>query len=317
MRTLILFVVFISALSITNAQNFQKIDEEVRSYPDSYSNIDKLANKINQDFKTTEEKVRAIYTWIALHINYDVKTYLKGTKPIKYTFRNEEEKLQKETEIEDKLAKQTLKTQKAVCHGYATLFKTLCELSGIKSVLITGTSKTSTSDIGKEPTRTDHAWNAVMINDEWKLIDVTWGAGYLNGQNMRFIKEYSDAYFFTEPEKFFYNHFPKDNRWLLTSKDSKDFAHLPLFYRTYLSSGIDIIKPNKGIIKAKRGGTFEFVLRNNGTKPIGYKFSNEKIGNEIEPVVKGNLSYYKINVGSGSYLTIYLNQNALVSYKIQ
>ncbi len=306
---------FLFALT-PSAQNFSEVDKKVRSYPNSFNSLEKLHQTIKNDFNKPKDRVRAIYTWIALHIEYDVKTYMKGTKPIKYTYRSDVEKLRKEKEIENKLALKTLKTRKAICHGYATLFKVLCEMSEIQCELITGTSKISNTDIGKEPQRVDHAWNAVKINNQWKLIDATWGAGYLNGQNMKFEKKYTDVFFFTEPEKFFYNHFPADKQWLLTNKNSKDFASLPLFYHTYLDSNIEVINPHKGIIKAKRGDTIEFVIRSEEKNRISYKFSNEKSGYNIEPKAKGDLLYYKIEVGSGSYLTIYLNQSALVAYKI-
>jgi len=316
MRTIVL-IIFVLIHSVSYAQNYHNVDEKIKTYPYSYSNLEKLSDAINQDFKTSEEKVRAIYTWIALHINYDVKTYLKGTKPVKYTYSSEQDKLRKEKEIEDKLAKQTLKTRSAVCHGYATLFKTLCEMSGIECELITGMSKITRSDIGKEPYRTDHAWNAVKIKNQWKLIDVTWGAGYLDGQTMKFKKEYTDVFFFTEPEQFFFNHFPDDKKWLLTNKDGKDFAQQPLYFRTYLDANVTIVNPNKGIIKAKKGSTIEFVLKATKNNNVGYIFSNEKTAYAIEPVIKGDYHYYNITVGSGSYLTIFLNQSALVSYKIE
>ncbi len=317
MKAIILFNLFMFICTTAFAQNYAQVDGKIKNYPDSFKSLDNLSLKINHDFNIPEEKVRAIYTWMALHITYDVKTYLKGTKPVKYTYRTNEEKLQKEKEIENKLAKQTLKTKKAVCHGYATLFKTLCEMSGIECVLITGMSKITRSDIGKEPIRTDHAWNAVKLNKQWKLIDVTWGAGYIDGQKMQFVKQYTDVFFFTDPEKFFYNHFPNDKKWLLTQKNGNDFAQLPLYFRTYINSNIEIVKPLKGIIKAPKGSSIELILRNSKNNRVGYKFSKEKIAYGVEPEVKGNLYYYNIEVGAGDYLTIYLDHNALVSYKIK
>ncbi|KAI8842140.1 hypothetical protein BC829DRAFT_302199 [Chytridium lagenaria] len=41
----------------------------------------------------------------------------------------------------------------------------------------------------------DHAWNAVVIGDahEWRLIDATWGAGYL--KNNSFEKRFTSTHF--------------------------------------------------------------------------------------------------------------------------
>ncbi len=317
MKTIIINALLILTCTISYCQNYKVIDDKVKSYPSSFNKVDPLSLLINQDFKTQEEKTRAIYTWIALNISYDVKTYKSGTKPIKYTYRTEEERLQKVQEIEENLAKQTLKTRKAICHGYSTLFKILCQKSGIECQLISGASKTNLKDIGKGPTNIDHSWNAVKINNQWKLIDVTWAAGFIDGNEFDFKKEFSDAYFFTDPDKFFFNHFPNDKKWLLTNKKAKDFAQLPLFYRNYLMSNIELIKPASGILKIKRGHAVTIVLKNSANNKISNKYSNEKKAFAIEPEIKGDLCYYKVNSGSGSYITIYSENSALICFKIQ
>ncbi|MCL1846880.1 MAG: hypothetical protein FWF91_02800 [Coriobacteriia bacterium] len=50
-----------------------------------------------------------------------------------------------------------------VCAGYAAAFKLLADAAGLESIVVTGTLEGS---IG-------HAWNRVLINGEWKNIDVT------------------------------------------------------------------------------------------------------------------------------------------------
>ena len=317
MKAAITSTLLILICTISYTQNYEMVDEKVKTYPNSFNKVSKLSYLINQDFKTTENKVRAIYTWITLNISYDVKTYKSGTKPIKYTYRSEEEKLQKVKEIEEKLALKTIKSQKAICHGYSTLFKILCHQSDIECKLISGTSKSNLKDIGKNPEIIDHSWNVVKINDQWKLIDATWGAGFLSGNTNAFKKEFSDVYFFTDPEIFFYNHFPQDKKWLLTDKKAKEFAHLPLFYRNYLKSNIKLIKPNSGIQKVKRGHSFLVVLKNSANNKIGYKYSGEKKVHPIEPEIKGDLCYYNIAAGSGLYLTIYADNYSFISFKIQ
>ncbi|MGK4568754.1 hypothetical protein [Flavobacterium sp. 3HN19-14] len=58
-----------------NAQDFQKVDGLVKTYPKSFSSPDDLAIRINEDFTRDDEKVRAIYTWMALNIAYDAETF--------------------------------------------------------------------------------------------------------------------------------------------------------------------------------------------------------------------------------------------------
>ena len=61
-----------------------------------------------------------------------------------------------------------------------------------------------------------HAWNAVMLDGEWKLLDCTWGAGFVNGND--FHRSYSDFYFCADPKEFLTSHFPDDEKWQLVDR---------------------------------------------------------------------------------------------------
>ena len=52
----------------------------------------------------------------------------------------------------------------AVCNGIAKTFVLLCSIEGITAVKVNG----QTSD--KAP----HAWNKVLINEKWYIVDSTW-----------------------------------------------------------------------------------------------------------------------------------------------
>ena len=55
----------------------------------------------------------------------------------------------------------------AVCNGYAQAFQLLAEGSGIASVVVTG-------DANGGVTTGAHAWNRVLIDGEWLVVDTTW-----------------------------------------------------------------------------------------------------------------------------------------------
>lgn len=158
------------------AQDFTKVDATVKSWPD-FADTDKFAAKVNADFKREDEKARAIFTWIATHIKYDLAAYGVNERPVAYSFKTQEEKQAKEKKFKEDLAQKTLKTKKGVCQGYATLFLIVAEKAGLEPVIITGTSKSHPAHIGAAPGASDHAWNAVKIGGEWKLLDATWAAG--------------------------------------------------------------------------------------------------------------------------------------------
>jgi len=55
----------------------------------------------------------------------------------------------------------------AVCNGYAQAFQLLAEASGITSVVVTG-------DANGGVTTGAHAWNRVLIDGAWLVVDTTW-----------------------------------------------------------------------------------------------------------------------------------------------
>jgi hypothetical protein len=72
--------------------------------------------------------------------------------------------------------------------------------------------------------KTNHAWNVVKINNEWRFVECTWGAGHL-ADGGRFKRAYNEFYFLTDPDKFIVEHFPYMNEdlrysepWQLLSK---------------------------------------------------------------------------------------------------
>ena len=94
----------------------------------------------------------------------------------------------------------TLSKRKGVCNDYSHLFKRLCELTNIECIIITGIGKTNKNQIGRINMKSNHAWNAVKLSGKWHLIDVTWGAGYVDLDQFDF--EFKEGYFMSPPEKF-------------------------------------------------------------------------------------------------------------------
>ena len=109
-------------------------------------------------------------------------------------------------------AEKVLRRRIAVCDGYAKLFKTLCEYSGIQSEVITGYAKNNTERSLRF--RTNHTWNAVRIDSVWHLLDVTWASGYVN-YGEQFVQRTDESYFLPSPKVFFNDHYPEDLRWSL------------------------------------------------------------------------------------------------------
>lgn len=173
----------------------------------------RLAKFLTQDETDDSIKVRNIYTWITNNIRYDVKGIKKLSK-------------------ESISVKETLKRRKGICYQYSDLFDELCKHANIQSYTISGYSKGLSYQWGTTFYESDHSWNAVKVNGKWKLVDATWGAGFVV-QNRRVFRKLmyewfripylQDKYHFTKrPTPYYFdiaprvlvnNHLPIDPNW--------------------------------------------------------------------------------------------------------
>ena len=51
-----------------SAQDYTKVDNIVKGYPKSYKTTSQLAQRIASDFHNSEQRARALFTWIALKV---------------------------------------------------------------------------------------------------------------------------------------------------------------------------------------------------------------------------------------------------------
>ena len=218
--------------------NFTLIDKKAASLKYNGTSVTELASILAQHAKTEAEKARIIYTWIAYNIDYDVSAYLRG-------------------EYGDVSAKGVLQSRKGVCSGYANLYKALANKMGLSAVVINGYAKGASYSVGDE-TDINHAWNGVLINKQWYLLDATWGAGTTN--NNKFNRDFNPFYFATPPEQFIYNHFPEERKWqLLTQAYSKaQFDNSPQISSSFFKQGLRLISHNTHTIQAD--GSAEIIL---------------------------------------------------------
>ena len=140
------------------------------------------------------EKAYVVFYWMAENIIYD-KTELKDNKN------------------KDSTPEGIYKYGKTICFGYSKLFAHISKCIGIETEYIKGYAKGFEYNPGEQIEKTNHEWNAIKINDNYFLIDSTWGAGLLE-ENIH-IKELDDFYFLPNPKHLIYTHFPEDSKWQL------------------------------------------------------------------------------------------------------
>ena len=301
------------------SQKYSDVDKIVAKYPKKFSSTNNLAERIQDDFSSEQDKARAIYTWIALNIKYDYKVYLNPPRTQGFTYSTEAEKQRKIKQINDKLIQKTFDSQKAVCEGFTALYQHLAGLVGLKSEIIRGDSKTRLADIGRKNTSSNHAWNTVLIDKKWRLIDVTWGQGYYDSSKGRMVNDFDPIYFDTDPEYFFAKHFPDSGSYLGSKLNKEEFLNGPLIYNKTIAGDYKIKSPDSGIIEAKYGDKITIEIKNVSKSNVVFYLNKKnqpvKIQNSKEK--RGGLEFqitYDKNIGD--YITIYLDTASIVSFKI-
>ncbi|WGH75398.1 transglutaminase domain-containing protein [Tenacibaculum tangerinum] len=255
----LLFLFFLVTGSVS-AQDFSLIEEKVNNYP-QFKKVARLTQQIAKDFNTEEQQVQAAFYWLAYNIQYDLHAYYHPTqKRIYFSYRNEQEKLEKQQAIKDSIVNQTLTTRKAICEGYAQTFAKICSMLQIENEVIRGHIRNSSRDIGNAKPNANHAWNAVKLHGKWIYIDATWAAGVVN--NNRWHSLFNAYYYNIPKEKYFKTHFPEEKRWQLrVGRTNKvEFYSQPIYNAPFLQSDLVLISPKKGILNGNK--TIEIRIKN-------------------------------------------------------
>lgn len=300
-------------------QNYKAIDSIVDSYPKQIANPDILGRLIIKDFSAQADKVRAIYRWVTTNIEYDVvlAESMDSKSLNAFSYKTEQEKQKKEVLFKSEIVYKALSSRKTVCHGYAFLVEALSLNVGIEAKTITGILKSSPNQIGQLPTEINHAWNVVKVNDKWHFIDATLGAGYVTPKNNSFKFDFNESFFLMPPDDFFKNHFPNEEKWLLTSKSKTDFANLPLFFGNYFREKYEIKPSDLGICSNSKTPDFLFALTGlSESDYVQYAFDTEKKSEVLE---LDNSTIYSISLAErmDNILSIFVNGKIIVMYKIQ
>ena len=221
--------------------------------------LEELLNYLKTNSNNLSELERAwlIFKWLTINIEYDefgAKTgagvsfqYKIGSETTVY-YANSEESI--------------FKLGKAVCQGYARLFKKMGEYLNLEVNMISGDGKGEGSLIGEVPTGSNHAWNSVKINGDWYLIDATWGRNNGDIQNVKV------HYFCTNPEYFIRSHFPEEEKWQLLKKPVKkeEYTKMMFIKPDFYTYGFRKIIPDSTILKIDQEGQIKLLF--DKTKPV-------------------------------------------------
>lgn len=215
----LLFLIFIlfSFFDGKGQDNFDHIDKHSLHAPFFVSfSLKPLAHYLTKPTSNDLEKVRAIYFWVSNNIAYDVRLHINhGDKRLS--------------------ASGILRRGKANSQGYSDLFIALCNEAGIKAFEVKGYAREIDHRENDKLYFDEQLWNAVKVDNEFYLIDITQSSGKLVHKKrlvrkalfkvfrvpyvkskLKFTKSFDDAYFIMNPEKFVTEILPADPMWQLT-----------------------------------------------------------------------------------------------------
>jgi transglutaminase/protease-like cytokinesis protein 3 len=263
-RYLFILTVLFSFISSAQLSDFDSIDfitaDNVATINEgmSLNHLPILANKLTSKLDTDVEKFRAIYMWVCNNISVDANQANK-VKSKRKKFKNDSVAHIKWNDNYSKTAFQKLlKQKKTMCTGYAYLIKELCTLANIECKIVDGYARTADSN-SEQLELANHSWNAVKLNNKWYLCDAIWASGYTDSG--RFIKDYNNGYFLTDPKLFAMNHYPLNKTWLLNDTlINSEFKATPIVYGETFEHNILPVYPKnmKLTVTKKEDVSFSF-----------------------------------------------------------
>ena len=192
----ILAIIVFSALCFADvfSQRYAKVDSVMLTIPAKKTRtVEDLAEFINSKFSDKTDKLRAMYVWMARNIKYDVENMYRGI-----IFHNIEE-----------VEQRTLNSRKTICFGFTATYKAVMEKCGITVRVISGYVK-NREGIAVE--NLSHSWCAVNFGNEWRIIDPTWGSGYVDDNN-NYVARINDKHFLSDPSVYYERAVPFDPMW--------------------------------------------------------------------------------------------------------
>ncbi|WP_296685906.1 transglutaminase domain-containing protein [Treponema sp. UBA3813] len=257
---------------------------------DPKENIIDFTKALTNGIGDTASKVKVIHDWICDNIAYDCNVFTKeGAGEQGY--------------------EAVLKKRKAVCVGYANLMAVMCKIVNIEAEIVYGWSKGFLYP-GYLQEESDHAWNAIKIGNSWKLIDVTWDAGFV--ERRTFIKRYTNQWYNLKPSQFIYSHLPEEEKWQLLPekqiRSHEQFEKEPYISGVFFEYGLSLGKnaPNykNEIIEAT---SFDFTSSNPKVSLTG-DIKNDSSGVVVKQAVwfenSGNTKKFTFDVPDKENYTV-------------
>ncbi len=277
--------------------SYTAIDNAVKNLNiPSNTSIEDAARQIISTSRATtiKQKARALFTWIAHHISYDVRYYTS-----------------RDDAIYD--AEQAWAQRKGVCQAYSLLFQQMGQAVGLEVDYVSGYGKNSSHTVGTE-INGRHGWNVVYDTGKKPiLLDVTWGAGYID-ENNRFNYSFKDYWFDVDPYAMIFSHWPRNFKHQFTNTliTKSQFEMMP-DYRPYVFyAGIDPKELHKFLSENRNGWAIDSYSDLATVIMLGVKLNKVQVAKELQ-VNKEYTFNFTIPSGINAYLKVGNNQYTINS----
>lgn len=224
-------------------------DDKVVNMPESAkASIAAAGAYFKEQFPDKKLRVKAIHDFVALRLVYDDKAL---DAIMKRDYAN----------VPPQTAEGVFAARTGVCEGYARLMTALGAAANVEIKYVTGYIRDASRRVGGTDASIKaalegnaHAWNAVLLDGEWFLIDTTWDDPTKSDKPVR------STYLFTPPKLFAYDHLPEDPAWQLVMKpiSEGDFARAPMMSPEIGRFGLTLESPNRAQISVSGKAEISF-----------------------------------------------------------
>lgn len=300
---------------IGQSQSNVQITNTVRNYKEIHTS-EELYHRLDRDFTSNYSKVKAAYTWITLHIRYQVSNSKFIHEPEEIVYFNEEDLARKLKEKNDRLVETAIKDKAGVCEHMALTLKKICDYLNIENELIKGYVRNSPEEIGIKPKYKNHVWNAVKLQGRWMLVDATYGIDY---NRVLDRPECNFSYFDIPKDLMKLTHYPSDKKWIdfLEQSHLNQFSSLPMFWDSFIKTKAVLVAPINGELDNSDRKKFITFKDLDESLTITYKFKDEVFAKK--PLVKRTKNYTNVIIDSEDegILTLYFNGKSALAFKVE
>ena len=238
----------------------------VKMPPEAEKNIASVAAYIKQAEADPWLRTKAIHDYVIHRLSYDIDVIQNagfiGSRP-------------------KQDAQSVFQAQKAVCEGYAKLFKALGTEMGMEVTYLKGHVRRNFAPSGVIPPLlrfandgddwTYHAWNGVKINGNWFLVDPTW-------DDTKGDRTYRSEYLLLPPEVMIVSHRPEQTIWQLLENPTNvsDFEAQPILSPSFFRDNLELQTPQTYQTKVQGIGEVQIKAPKNYNRQIFAGFIEEK-----------------------------------------